>query len=99
MDENLIKGTEYLLEERMNWTRLTLFALYENCIELDEEICNSGWERIGITGMEILLQCNLKFEYDVQYDYVSKKYMQDLKDRQEREKYVQSIPSFISNPK
>ena len=50
--------------------KLTLYAKYDNYIEIDETIRSKWWERYLITWFDELVQVNLWLEYEVQAEYV-----------------------------
>ena len=81
--EETIKWDDYIIDRLGD--RLTLYALYDNCIELDEEIRKDWRVRSNITWYHELVQVNLWFEYDVEYDYIHKDNLEDIKIMQEQE--------------
>jgi hypothetical protein len=74
-EEKIVWG-DYIIDRL--WDRLTLYALYDNCIELDEEIQKDWRVRTNITWYNELVQISLWFEYDVEYDYVHKDNIEEV---------------------
>jgi len=74
--------------DQTDWNRKMLYTTYDNCIELSEKAEKEWRKIINITWFDELAQMNLWFEYDVQYTFVSKDHLEDLKAKKETEDCV-----------
>lgn len=71
-----------------NWKDITIYCKYDNYDLLRDEYIEKWFELSYITWYDIWLQCDMLFEYDIEFRMVSKEYKQDMIDKQEWEQYA-----------
>lgn len=89
--------------DEIQWNRRTLFARYDNAIELSEK-ATQEWRKINsITWFYELIQIKIWFEYDVCFELIKIEHLEEMKwirewEQQKREKYMKSSLSIHTNP-
>jgi len=60
----------------------TVYCKYDNCIEISEKIIEEWYVITKITWYYELLQCQLDMEYEVEYTFWNKEYIEKLEENQ-----------------
>lgn len=81
--------------DNIQWSIRTIYAKYSNAIELSNKAIEEGREIENITGSFDLIQCNLWFEYNVEYNLVKTDDINDYYEKMYKEKLERQL--FMEN--
>jgi len=67
---------------------LTIYCMYDNYSEENKRAIEDWYEMTWITGYNILMQCELWFEYQVEVNYILKRMVEEQKEKHNWNRYA-----------